>query len=95
MPIQLEALGLDKLSMQERLDLIEVLWDSLPEKLDASMIPDWHVAELAKRRAKESRRNNFPICGCHAFAAHVQTQGTFGSHRESMSPSRGRHAFGV
>lgn len=54
MAIQLESLGLDKLSVQERLDLIEVLWDSLPEQLDASMIPDWHLAEVAKRRADAS-----------------------------------------
>jgi putative addiction module component (TIGR02574 family) len=52
MPIQLQALGLDKMSVQERLDLIEVLWDSLPEPLDANMVPDWHLAELAERRTE-------------------------------------------
>ncbi len=52
MPADLATLGLDKLSVQERLDLIEILWDSLPDKLDPSMIPDWHVAELVKRRAE-------------------------------------------
>ena len=31
MPNDLAALGLDKLSVQERLDLIETLWDSLPD----------------------------------------------------------------
>ena len=51
MPADLETLGLDKLSVQERLELIETLWDSLPDQLDASTIPDWHVAELARRRA--------------------------------------------
>ena len=54
MPTDLATLGLDKLSVEERLELIETLWDSLPEQLDASMIPDWHVAELAKRRADAS-----------------------------------------
>ena len=52
MPTDLAAMGLDKLSVQDRLELIETLWDSLPDELDASMIPDWHVAELAKRRAE-------------------------------------------
>ncbi len=52
MSTDLATLGLDKLSVQERLDLIETLWDSLPEQLDAAMIPDWHVAELAIRRAE-------------------------------------------
>lgn len=50
MATDLTTLGLDKLSVQERLDLIETLWDSLPDQLDGN-IPDWHLAELAKRRA--------------------------------------------
>ena len=52
MPADLAALGLDKLSTQERLELIDMLWDSLPDQFDASMIPDWHIAELTKRRAE-------------------------------------------
>ncbi|MBI3822446.1 MAG: addiction module protein [Planctomycetes bacterium] len=51
MATDLAKLGLDKLSAQERLELIDTLWDSLPERLDASMIPDWHLAGLARRRA--------------------------------------------
>jgi putative addiction module component (TIGR02574 family) len=51
MATQLEALGLDKLTVQQRLELIETLWDSLPEQLDPNDVPDWHLAELAKRRA--------------------------------------------
>jgi putative addiction module component (TIGR02574 family) len=51
MSTDLATLGLDKLSVQERLDLIETLWDSLPDQLDQSMLPDWHLAEIAKRRA--------------------------------------------
>jgi putative addiction module component (TIGR02574 family) len=47
--MNLEALGLANLTVQERLDLIESLWDSLPDQLDVSMIPDWHIAELTKR----------------------------------------------
>lgn len=52
MPTDLTTLGLDKLSVQERLDLIETLWDSLPDQVEPAMIPDWHVAEIAKRRAE-------------------------------------------
>lgn len=52
MPADLAALGLDKLTSQERLELIDVLWESLPDQFDAAMIPDWHVAELTKRRAE-------------------------------------------
>lgn len=51
MSADLHSLGLDKLSVAERLELIETLWDSLPEQVNAGEIPDWHLAELAKRRA--------------------------------------------
>src|SRR5437867_3680571 len=52
MPVDLDALSLDKLSVTERLDLIETLWDSLPEQVSAQEIPAWHLVELAKRRAE-------------------------------------------
>jgi putative addiction module component (TIGR02574 family) len=52
MPADLAALGLDKLSVTERIELIETLWDSLPEQVSAQEIPDWHLVELAKRRAE-------------------------------------------
>jgi putative addiction module component (TIGR02574 family) len=48
----LTTLGLDKLSVRERLELIETLWDSLPEQVETQEVPDWHLAELAKRRAE-------------------------------------------
>jgi putative addiction module component (TIGR02574 family) len=51
MAMNLESMGLSKLTVQERLDLIESLWESLPDQIDASTIPDWHIAELSKRRA--------------------------------------------
>ena len=52
MPNDLAALGLDKLSVQERLDLIETLWDSLPDQVEMQEIPAWHLVELAKRRGE-------------------------------------------
>jgi putative addiction module component (TIGR02574 family) len=52
MPVNLEALGIHQLSVSERLDLIEQIWDSLPEHLDPREVPEWHFAELAKRRAR-------------------------------------------
>ena len=30
-PVSIAALGIDRLSVRERLDLIEQIWDSLPE----------------------------------------------------------------
>jgi putative addiction module component (TIGR02574 family) len=51
MPVSLEAMGIDKLSVSDKLDLIEKIWDSLPEQVAPEEVPEWHVAELAKRRA--------------------------------------------
>lgn len=33
MPVSIEALGFDKLSVSERLELIEQIWNSLPEQV--------------------------------------------------------------
>jgi putative addiction module component (TIGR02574 family) len=52
MPVTVEGLGIDRLSVRERLDLIEQIWDSLPEEVNADEVPEWHLAELAKRRAE-------------------------------------------
>jgi putative addiction module component (TIGR02574 family) len=43
-------LGIDRLSVAERLDLIGQIWDTLPP--DAELpIPDWHIRELERRLA--------------------------------------------
>jgi putative addiction module component (TIGR02574 family) len=52
MPVSLKAFGIDQLSVRERLELIEQIWDSLPEKVNPDEVPEWHLAELAKRRAE-------------------------------------------
>jgi putative addiction module component (TIGR02574 family) len=52
MTINLEAFGIDRLSVRERLELIEQIWDSLPEQVKPDEVPEWHRAELAKRRAE-------------------------------------------
>lgn len=51
MAIDIEALGICQLSVPERLDLIEQIWDTLPEQVNPQELPDWHLAELAVRRA--------------------------------------------
>jgi putative addiction module component (TIGR02574 family) len=52
MPLRIEELGIDRLSVRERLELIELIWDSLPEQVNPEEVPAWHLAELAKRRAE-------------------------------------------
>ena len=50
MDVSIEALGIDRLSVAERLELIEQIWNSLPDDIDPQELPDRHRAELAKRR---------------------------------------------
>ena len=38
-----------QLSVQQRLELIGELWDSIPDSLDALPIPEWHREELERR----------------------------------------------
>lgn len=52
MSVSIEALGIDRLSIRERLELIEQIWDSLPEQVNPDEVPEWHRAELAKRLAE-------------------------------------------
>jgi putative addiction module component (TIGR02574 family) len=51
MSVNLQAMGIDQLSVVERLELIEEIWNSLPEQIAPENIPAWHLAELAARRA--------------------------------------------
>jgi hypothetical protein len=51
MPVTIESLGIDQLSVRERLDLIEQMLDSLPDHVNPDQVPGWHLTELAKRRA--------------------------------------------
>jgi putative addiction module component (TIGR02574 family) len=52
MAITFTELGIDRLSVRERLDLIEQIWDSLPEAVGHDEVPDWHKDVLAKRLAE-------------------------------------------
>ena len=49
---RIDSLGIEFLSVRDRLDLIEQIWGSLPEQVESQDIPDWHVAELATRRGR-------------------------------------------
>jgi putative addiction module component (TIGR02574 family) len=50
MSVDLQQLGIDRLSVAERLELIGRIWDSLPEA-EALPPPEWHLRELERRRA--------------------------------------------
>lgn len=42
----------DRLSVQEKLDLIEQIWDSLPPEVQPDEVPEWHKLVLANRLAE-------------------------------------------
>jgi putative addiction module component (TIGR02574 family) len=39
------------LSVEQRLELISELWDSIPDSLDTLSVPEWHREELDRRLA--------------------------------------------
>jgi putative addiction module component (TIGR02574 family) len=56
MAVNVEELGIDRLTVGERLELIDLIWDSLPAQIDPADVPEWHLAELANRRAEADAR---------------------------------------
>jgi putative addiction module component (TIGR02574 family) len=51
MAADLKLPDLSKLSVAERLELMDKIWESLSSNPDAISLPDWHVAEIARRAA--------------------------------------------
>jgi putative addiction module component (TIGR02574 family) len=50
MSLSLSQFGIDRLDAQQRVELIGLIWDSLPD--DAPYTPpDWHIQELERRIA--------------------------------------------
>jgi putative addiction module component (TIGR02574 family) len=47
----LQALGIDQLSIAERLRLVEEIWDSISDDVRELEMPDWHRLELDRRIA--------------------------------------------
>ena len=60
MVVKLQELGIDQLSVRERLELIEQIWNSLPESLGPDEVPESHKDILAQRLA-EAEAN--PVTG--------------------------------
>ncbi len=50
MAVSIEALGIVQMSIRDRLDLVDQILNSLPEEVDPDEIPEWHFAEVMKRR---------------------------------------------
>jgi putative addiction module component (TIGR02574 family) len=52
MPVKIEDYGIDRLSVDNRLDLIDQIWNSLPEQITPSEVPAWHIPILEQRLAE-------------------------------------------
>jgi putative addiction module component (TIGR02574 family) len=52
MSVTIESLGIDRLSVREKLQLIDQIWDSLPESVGPEEVPAWHLEEISQRRAE-------------------------------------------
>src|SRR4029077_19645119 len=50
MSMTLEQFGIDRLNPQQRCELIDLIWDSLPPAAPFTP-PDWHLRELERRIA--------------------------------------------
>jgi putative addiction module component (TIGR02574 family) len=48
MGLTLEQFGIDRLNPQERRELIDLIWDSLPDDVPFTP-PEWHLRELERR----------------------------------------------
>jgi hypothetical protein len=62
MNITLDSLGIYRMSVRERLELVDQILDTLPPSVEPEEVPAWHLAELAKWRAEagENRRAGRP-----------------------------------
>ncbi len=54
----LKSLGIDRLSVEERLTLVEDLWDSIAEESAATSLSDAQRAELDRRLADYAANPN-------------------------------------
>jgi putative addiction module component (TIGR02574 family) len=51
-PLQNPPPGFETLSVDEKIDYVESLWDSIAESVEATPVPDWH-REVIRERLSE------------------------------------------
>ena len=49
--VSLHDLGINRLSIEERLQVAEAIWNTVIRDAEAAPIPDWQRAELERRMA--------------------------------------------
>ena len=55
--VSIQDLGLDLISLEDRLQLAEAIWDSVVREVESSSLPEWQLTEL-KRRMENSEINS-------------------------------------
>jgi putative addiction module component (TIGR02574 family) len=56
MPPTLQELGIDRLSVEDRLALVEAIWDSLAREVEQAPLPEAQRQELERRLADSIAR---------------------------------------
>ena len=54
-PVPLPPLGFDELSVDEKIDYLQSLWDRIAASPDTIPVPDWHREILEESRAAGQR----------------------------------------
>ena len=49
---RMKPLGIDKLALEERLALLDEIWDSVEQEGSALPVPEWHKTILTERLAR-------------------------------------------
>jgi len=49
--VSLRDLGIDRLSIEKRLQVADAIWDSVMHEVETSPLPEWQRAELERRLA--------------------------------------------
>ena len=49
--VSLRDLGIERLSIEERLQVADAIWDSVMHEVETSPLPEWQRAELERRLA--------------------------------------------
>ncbi len=53
MPVTMESLGIDRLSIEDRLELVHAIWDSISQETATRPISESRRQELARRVAED------------------------------------------
>lgn len=56
MSLSFPSLNIEQLSTAQRLDLSGLLWDSIPDSVEALPVPEWHREEIERRLAAADAR---------------------------------------